>query len=48
MEQNTGNQMEPSKKSPLFFCSKNDLFPGGVLNFELGTDVRPDVSTTTL
>ena len=22
--------------------------PGGVLNFELGTDVRPEVSTTTL
>ena len=22
--------------------------PGGVLNFELGTDVRPQVSTTTL
>ena len=24
------------------------LDPGGVLNFELGTDVRPEVSTTTL
>ena len=24
------------------------LKPGGVLNFELGTDVRPEVSTTTL
>ena len=24
------------------------LLPGGVLNFELGTDVRPEVSTTTL
>ena len=24
------------------------LVPGGVLNFELGTDVRPEVSTTTL
>ena len=22
--------------------------PGGVLNFELGTDVRPQISTTTL
>ena len=22
--------------------------PGGVLNFELGTEVRPEVSTTTL
>ena len=22
--------------------------PGGVLNFELGTDVQPEVSTTTL
>ena len=27
------------------YCLKN---PGGVLNFELGTDVRPKVSTTTL
>ena len=25
-----------------------DLVPGGVLNFELGTNVRPEVSTTTL
>ena len=24
------------------------LSPGGVLNFELGMDVRPEVSTTTL
>ena len=24
------------------------VYPGGVLNFELGTDVRPEVSTTTL
>ena len=24
------------------------LTPGGVLNFELGTDVRPEVSNTTL
>ena len=23
-------------------------YPGGVLNFELGTDVRPEVSTTAL
>ena len=25
-----------------------EALPGGVLNFELGTDVRPEVSTTTL
>ena len=26
----------------------NATYPGGVLNFGLGTDVRPEVSTTTL
>ena len=33
-----------------FFCTiKNPVVnPGGVLNFELGTDVRPEISTTTL
>ena len=30
----------------LTWCNK--LPGGGVLNFELGTDVRPEVSTTTL
>ena len=28
--------------------SEWDVPPGGVLNFELGTDVRPEVLTTTL
>ena len=28
--------------------SGRTLSPGGVLNFELGMDVRPEVSTTTL
>ena len=44
--------------APKFFgdvmLTKNEFMmhgpyaPGGVLNFELGTDVRPEVSTTTL
>ena len=33
-----------SLKDPIIF----DLSPGGVLNFGLGTDVRPEGSTTTL
>ena len=44
--------LEPThlKSSPLFTFSTKSLGqnPGGVLNFELGTDVRPEVSTTTL
>ena len=30
------------------FCLGDHPGGGGVLNFELGTDVRPEVSTTTL
>ena len=30
------------------FCFMDNLISRGVLNFELGTDVRPEVSTTTL
>ena len=30
------------------FAALTTYRPGGVLNFELGTDVRPEVSTTTL
>ena len=29
-------------------CNATDDLTRGVLNFELGTDVRPEVSTTTL
>ena len=29
-------------------CENWDVYGGGVLNFELDTDVRPEVSTTTL
>ena len=32
----------------LLFITVMTMVPGGVLNFELGTDVRPEVSTTTL
>ena len=37
------------KESPFtHFIVHEHAHPGGVLNFELGTDVRPEVSTTTL
>ena len=39
-------------KQFLFFCglinNLQSLKPGGVLNFELGTNVQPEISTTTL
>ena len=43
----------PSILKNVLFCHdynpyRNTNVPGGVLNFELGTDVRPEVSNTTL